>query len=178
MRDMARDCHEAGVRLLQYATELKQRKWQLSDNEAFRLAMLAHPDLAEEYTGREIRRDGAAEVRKVFTDQYARPQNLTPVEKLVEIVNSMPKLFNQGRDWPAIIQGLHEHLDIVRDAAAETFKKLVDDMVCKNAGNQVRSDRAQCQREIRARYSDLANTLDNARNINERALQLILSQRV
>jgi hypothetical protein len=140
MRTTARESHEAGVLLLEYAAEFKRRKSLLGDDEAFKLALLAHPDLAEQYTGCPVRRDCTEEVRKVFENADSADRHLTAIEKLDAIVESTRNPLTRAKDWPATICRMHQHLDVVRDAANEVFNKLVDDLASQNAGNRVRTD--------------------------------------
>jgi hypothetical protein len=58
------DRHYAGVELLEIAKKYQQARPELSDKEAFNLALLSKPLLAEQYTGCPVRRDGVAEVAK------------------------------------------------------------------------------------------------------------------
>ena len=46
------------------AEQYKQFRSDLSDKDAFKLALLGNPDLAETYLGREVRRDAIDEVKR------------------------------------------------------------------------------------------------------------------
>jgi hypothetical protein len=121
MRTSTRQSHEAGILLLEYAAKLKQRKSLLGDSDAFKLAMLAHPDLAEAYTGFPVRRDCTEEVRKVFENADSMDRHITAIEKLDAIVESTRNPLTRAKDWPATIRRMHQHLDVVRGAASEVF---------------------------------------------------------
>ena len=54
----------AGIKLWEIAGEYKQYRAELTDKTAFRLALLANPDLAESYLGCPVRRDCVNEVIK------------------------------------------------------------------------------------------------------------------
>ena len=56
--------HKAGIQLWEIAGEYKQYRAELTDKTAFRLALLANPDLAESYLNRPVRRDRVNEVIK------------------------------------------------------------------------------------------------------------------
>jgi hypothetical protein len=58
------DKHTAGINLWDIAEQYKQFRSDLSDKDAFRLAMLGNPDLAETYLGCEVRRDAVDEVKR------------------------------------------------------------------------------------------------------------------
>jgi hypothetical protein len=178
MRPTARETHEAGVRLTEYAAEFKRRKPLLSDNEAFRLAILANPRLGQQYTGQPVRSDGADDVLSILYSAYSGPQYFTAIDKLAAIVESTPKLFNQPVDWSDVIRRVQQHPDVLSDASKEVFNKLVDNVVAQNAGNRLPHDRKYFEGVIKAQYNDLALMLDNPANVNERALRYILSQRV
>ena len=64
MRSTVIDRHYAGVELLEVAKRYQQTRPDLSDKEAFNLALLSNPVLGEQYTGCRIRRDAAEEVAK------------------------------------------------------------------------------------------------------------------
>jgi hypothetical protein len=178
MRPTVRESHEAGMHLTRYAAEFKRRKPLLSDKEAFRLAMLAQPDLAEEYTGYPVRRDGANEIIKYMESHKGTSCYPTSIDKLAAIIDSPPQFLNQPPACSAIIRRVQQHPDIVSAAAKEVFNKLVDDVVSQNAGNRLVRDRKYFEGGIRAQYNDLAMTLDNPADVNERALRFMLSQRV
>lgn len=178
MRVTVRERHEAGVKLLEYAAEFKARKPMLSDQETFRLAILASPTLGEQYTGQPVRTDGSDEVMRILLSADSASRYSTSIDKLAAIVESTPKLFNQPADSSALIRRVQQHPEIVTAAAKEVFNKLVDDIVSQNAGNRLVRDRKFFERGIRAQNNDLALTLDNPANVNERALRFMLSQRV
>ena len=178
MRVTVQERHEAGVKLSKYAAEFKARKPMLSDDEAFRLAILARPKLGQQYIGQPVRTDGSDEVLRILCSADSGSRYSTSIDKLAAIVESTPKLFNQPADWSAVIRRVQQHPNVLSAAAKEIFNKLVDDVVSQNAGNRLVRDRAYFEREIRAQYNDLAITLDNPANVNERALRFMLSQRV
>lgn len=55
---------KAGIKLWEIAGEYKQYRAELTDKTAFKLALLANPDLAESYLGQPVRRDRVNEVIK------------------------------------------------------------------------------------------------------------------
>jgi len=61
-------CRRAGVLLWEKAQALERRRPGLSDQVAFKLALLENPTLAEQYTGCPVRRDGQSDVAK-FLDK-------------------------------------------------------------------------------------------------------------
>jgi hypothetical protein len=64
IRTTVRDRHYAGVELLEIAKQYQQTRPDLSDKEAFNLALLSNPILGEEYMGCPIRKDAVEEVAK------------------------------------------------------------------------------------------------------------------
>src|SRR5262245_18883371 len=74
-------CRRAGVLLWERAQALERRRSGLSDQVAFKLALLENPKLAEQYTGCPVRRDGQSGVAKfldkgdsrgLYPDSYQR----------------------------------------------------------------------------------------------------------
>jgi hypothetical protein len=64
MRVTPKQWHDAGTKLWDIAQLYKQQyRSDLSDQAAFKLALLANPELGELYTGHPVR-DGLAEVKK------------------------------------------------------------------------------------------------------------------
>ena len=60
--------HTAGIRLWDIAETYKQYRSDLNDKDAFKLAMLSNPELAETYLGCEVRRDAVDEVRQFLVN--------------------------------------------------------------------------------------------------------------
>jgi hypothetical protein len=68
VRTIGRD--EAGTELWKIASEYKQYRSDLNDKDAFKLAMLSNPDLAEAYLGCPVRRDAADDVRRFLVNPH------------------------------------------------------------------------------------------------------------
>ena len=66
MKTAAQKNHEAGIRLWEIAEEFKQYRSDLNDKMAFKLALLANPNLAERYLGHPVRRDGHADIVRIL----------------------------------------------------------------------------------------------------------------
>ena len=67
MRFSALQKRNAGIELLRVAVIIKQYRTDLSDQQAFKLAMLSNPKLAEAYIGCPVRQDGFDDVKKFLT---------------------------------------------------------------------------------------------------------------
>jgi len=68
-------CRRAGVLLWEKAQAFEQRRPGLSDQVAFKLALLENPKLAEQYTGCPVRRDGQSDVAKFLDKGDSRGLN-------------------------------------------------------------------------------------------------------
>jgi hypothetical protein len=181
VRSTVVDRHYAGVELLEIAKRYQQTRSDLSDKEAFNLAILSNPVLGEQYTGCPIRRDGAAEVAK-FLDQEnsAQKQELTATERLSRIVDRVAKLPDRTRDWTEVVRAVFQYPDIIEKSARETMDRLIKDLIKEERiwippfeGDDVKK---KLELRLRAKHYDLAKTLDSPRNINERALKLMLNE--
>jgi hypothetical protein len=73
MRANARRSHDAGIELLKIVELYKQFRPELDDKTALKLAILAHPDLGERYTGLPIRRGGGREVKNFLLNGGSVP---------------------------------------------------------------------------------------------------------
>jgi hypothetical protein len=124
LRSTVVDRHYAGVELLEIAKRYQQARHDLSDKDAFNLALLSNPVLGEQYTGCPIRRDGAAEVAK-FLDQEndAHKRDLTATERLRKVVDRIPKLPDRIRDWTEVVRAVFQHPDTIERAAHEGSSK-------------------------------------------------------
>jgi hypothetical protein len=63
MRIGAYERQQSGIDLLRIANGFKKYRPELSDQTAFKLAMLGNPDLGETYSGFAIRRDAVEQVK-------------------------------------------------------------------------------------------------------------------
>jgi hypothetical protein len=173
------DRHYAGVELLEIAKQYQQTRPDLTDKEAFNLALLSNPVLGEQYTGCRIRRDGAAEVAK-FMNQGTDGRELTAAEKLSKVVDGVPKYPDRSRDWPEVIRAVFQHSDTVEIAARETMERLIKELIKEERiwfGPFEYDDvKKKLELRLRAKHYDLAKTLDSPSNVNERALRLMLSE--
>jgi hypothetical protein len=62
--------HEAGVQLWQEAEQFKQYREDLTNEMAFKLAILNNPILGEMYLGQPVRRDGKADIQRVLYSPF------------------------------------------------------------------------------------------------------------
>jgi hypothetical protein len=179
VRPTVRDRHYAGAELLGIAKEYQQVRPELNDKEAFNLALLSNPVLGEQYTGCRIRRDGAAEVAK-FMNQGNDGRELTATEKLSKVVDGIPKYPDRSRDWPEVIRVVFQYPDTVEKAARETIDRLVKDLIREEQiwvrPFEFDDVKKKLVLRLRAKHYDLAKTLDSPRNVNERALKLMLNE--
>ena len=134
-----------------------------------------------QYTGCPIRRDGAAEVAK-FLDQEndAQKRKLTATERLSKIVDRVAKLPDRTRDWPEVIRAVFQYPDTIEKAARETMDRLIKELIKEDRiwfGPFEYDDvKKKLEIRLRAKHYDLAKTLDSPRNVNERALKLMLNE--
>jgi hypothetical protein len=179
MRSTVIDRHYAGVELLEVAKRYQQTRPDLSDKEAFNLALLSNPVLGEQYTGCPIRRDGAEEVVK-FMNQGNDGQKLTATEKLSKVVDGVPKYPDRNRDWPEVIRAVFQHPDTIEKAARETMDRLIKELIKEEQiwfhPSEYDDVKRKLELRMRAKHYDLAKTLDSPRNVNERALKLMLNE--
>ena len=181
VRSTVVDRHYAGVDLLEIAKKYQQARPHLSDKEAFNLALLSNPILGEQYTGCPIRRDGAAEVAK-FLDQEndVQKRELTATERLSKIVDRVAKLPDRTRDWTDVVRTVFQYPDTIEKAARETMERLIKELIKEERiwfGPCEYDDvKKKLELRLRAKHYDLAKTLDSPRNVNERALKLMLNE--
>jgi hypothetical protein len=178
VRPTVRDRHYAGAELLGIAKEYQQARPDLSDKEAFNLALLSKPTLAEEYTGCPVRRDGVAEVAKFMNRENDSHREVTATERLTKVIDGVPKLPDHTRDWPAAVRVVFQCPDTIEQAARETMDRLIKELI-KEEQIWVRpfefdDVKKQLERRLRAKHYDLGKTLENPKNVNERALKLML----
>jgi hypothetical protein len=181
VRPTVRDRHYAGIELLEVAKEYQQTRPELSDKEAFNLAMLANPVLGEQYTGCPIRRDGAAEVAKFMNQENdSQKRELTATERLTKVIDAVPKLPDRTRDWPATVRLVFQCPDTIEQASRETMDRLIKGLIKEESIWFHPSDyddvKRKLERRLRAKHYDLAKTLDSPSNVNERALKLMLDE--
>jgi hypothetical protein len=179
VRSTVVDRHYAGIELLEVAKRYQQTRPDLTDKEAFNLALLSNPVLGEQYTGCRIRRDGAVEVAK-FMNQGNDGRELTATEKLSKVVDGVPKYSDRSRDWPEVIRAVFQYPDTIEKAARETMDRLIKGLIKEESLWFHPSDYDDVKRtleiRLRAKHYDLAKTLDSPRNVNERALKLMLNE--
>jgi hypothetical protein len=179
MRSSVIDRHYAGVELLEAAKRYQQTRPDLSDKEAFNLALLSNPVLGEQYTGCRIRRDAAEEVAK-FMNQGNDGRELTAMEKLSKVVDSVPKYPDRSRDWPEVIRAVFQYSDTIEKAARETMERLIKEVIKEERiwfhPSEYDDVKRKLELRLRAKHYDLAKTLDSPRNVNERALKLMLNE--
>jgi hypothetical protein len=179
MRSTVIDRHYAGVELLEVAKQYQQTRPDLSDKDAFNLAVLSNPVLGEEYMGCRIRRDAAAEVAK-FMNQGNDDRELTATEKLSKVVDGVPKYPDRSRDWPEVVRALFQHPDTIERAAHETMDRLIKGLIKEESiwfhPSEYDDVKRKLELRLRAKHYDLAKTLDSPRNVNERALKLMLNE--
>jgi hypothetical protein len=175
------DRHYAGVELLEVAKKYQQTRPDLSDKDAFNLALLSNPILGEQYTGCPIRKDGAAEVAK-FLDQENESQKreLTATERLSKVVDRIPKLPDRTRDWPEVVRAVFQYPDTLEKAAQETMERLIKGLINEERmwfhPSEYDDVKRKLEVRLRAKHYELAKTLDSPSNVNERALRLILNE--
>jgi hypothetical protein len=173
------DRHYAGVELLEIAKHYQQTRPDLTDKEAFNLALLSKPLLAEQYTGCRIRRDGAAEVAK-FMNQGNDGRELTATEKLSKVVDGVPKYPDRSRDWPEVIRAVFQYPDTIEKASRETMDRLIKELIKEEriwfGPFEYEDVKKKLELRLRAKHYDLAKTLDSPSNVNERALKLMLNE--
>jgi hypothetical protein len=179
VRSTVVDRHYAGVELLEIAKHYQQTRPDLTDKEAFNLALLSNPLLGEQYTGCRIRRDGAAEVAK-FMNQGNDGLEMTATEKLSKVVDGVPKYPDRSRDWPEVIRAVFQYPDTIENAARETMDRLIKELIKEERiwfGPFEYDDvKKKLELRLRAKHYDLAKTLDSPSNVNERALKLMLNE--
>jgi hypothetical protein len=180
-RSTVNDRHYAGVELLEVAKKYQQARPDLSDKEAFNFALLSNPILGEQYTGCPIRRDGAAEVAK-FLDQEndTQKRELTATERLSKIVDRIAKLPDRTRDWTEVVRAVFQYPDTIEKASRETMDRLIKAVINEEKiwfhPSEYDDVKRKLELRLRAKHYDLAKTLDSPRNINERALKLMLNE--
>jgi hypothetical protein len=177
---MVENQHYAGVNLLRIAKNYQEIRPELSDKEAFKLALLSNPVLAEQYTGFPVRRDGAAEVAKFMHQGNDDHRELSAIERLSKIVDRVPKYPDRTTNWPEVIRAVFQHADTVERAAHETMERLIKGLIKEEQiwfhPSEYDDVKKKLELRLRAKHYDLAKTLDSPRNVNERALKLMLNE--
>ena len=97
--------NRAGIELYEKAQEYKQRRPDLSDQAAFKLAVLQNPVLAEQYSGFPVRRDAVDDVDR-YLDEGPNISDATATAQLSRIADRLPKLPDRTHDWPAVVPPL------------------------------------------------------------------------
>jgi hypothetical protein len=62
--------HEAGIQLWEAAQQFKQYREDLTNEMAFKLAILNNPILGELYLGYPVRRDGKADIQRILYSPF------------------------------------------------------------------------------------------------------------
>jgi hypothetical protein len=152
----------------------------LSYDEALKLALLENPKLAERYVGRDVRRDLAGNVHKMFTDaatstkRYAEGKQ-SPVVIISGIVGGLPRMADGSIDLEAATRAVNAFGgDTLAQAATETLEVLLRDLINQQGvpGSEVPQKRAQLMQQVRRMHPDVARAADGS-PVNERALRTI-----
>jgi hypothetical protein len=179
VRSTVVDRHYAGVEFLEVAKKYQQTRLDLTDKEAFNLALLSNPVLGEQYTGCRIRRGAIEEVAK-FMNQGNDGRELTATEKLSKVVDGVPKYPDRSRDWPEVIRAVFQYPDTIEKAARETMDRLIKELIKEEriwfGPFEFDDMKKKLEVRLRAKHYDLAKTLDSPSNVNERALKLMLNE--
>ena len=171
--------NRAGIELSEKAQEFKQRRPDLSDQAAFKLAILQNPISAEQYGGFPVRRDAVDDVDR-YLNEGPNISNATATARLSKIADRLPKLPDRTHDWPQAVRVLFQYPSVIEQAARETMDRLIKDLI-KEEQIWVRpfefdDVKKRLEPRLRAKHPDLAKTLDNPNSVNERALKLMLAE--
>ena len=172
--------HRAGIELYEKAQEFKQRRPDLSDQAAFKLAILQNPILAEQYGGFPVRRDAVDDVDRYLNEGPNISKEATATAQLSRIADRLPKLPDRTRDWPRALRVVFAYPDVVEKAARETMYRLIKSLIAEERiwvrPFEFDDVKKKLEPRLRAKHPDLAKTLDNPNNVNERALKLMLPE--
>ena len=107
-------------------------------------------------------------------------RELTATEKLSKVVDGVPKYPDRSRDWPEVIRAVFQYPDTIEKACPR------NDGPARKGRDQGRNIwfhpseyddvKRKLELRLRAKHYDLAKTLDSPRNVNERALKLMLNE--
>ena len=172
--------NRAGIELYEKAQEYKQTRPDLSEKAAFKLAVLQNPVLAEQYSGFPVRRDAVDDVENFLNEKTKAPKDMTATARLSRIADRLPKLPDRTHDWPAVVPVLFQYPNVIEQAARETMERLIKDLIREERiwvkPFEFDDAKKRLAPRLRAKHPDLAKTLDNPNNINERALKLMLPE--
>ena len=170
----------AGIELAKKAEQFKQRRPELSDQAAFKLAILQNPILAEQYGGFPVRRDAVDDVDRYLNEGPNISKEVTATAQLSRIADRLPKLPDRTHDWPAVVPVLFQYPNVIEQAARETMERLIKDLIREERiwvkPFEYDDVKKRLEPRLRAKHPDLAKTLDNPNNVNERALKLMLPE--
>src|SRR5437762_5057223 len=172
--------NRAGLELYEKAQEYKQRRPDLSDQAAFKLAVLQNPVLAEQYSGFPVRRDAVDDVENFLNEKTNTPKDTTATARLSRIADRLPKLPDRTHNWPAMVPVLFQYPNVIEQAARETMDRLIKDLIREERiwvkPFEFDDVKTRLEPRLRAEHPDLAKTLDNPNSVNERALKLMLAE--
>jgi len=172
--------HRAGIELYEKAQGYRQRRPDLNDQAAFKLAILQNPILAEQYGGFPVRRDAVNDVENFLNEKTNAPKDTTATAQLSKIADRLAKLPNRTRDWPAVVPVLFQYPNVIEEAARETMERLIKGLIAEERiwvrPFEFDDVKKRLEPRLRAQHPDLAKTLDNPNNVNERALKLMLPE--
>ena len=91
-----------------------------------------------------------------------------------------PNYPDRSRDWPEVIRAVFQYPDTIEKAARETMERLIKDVIKEERiwfhPSEYDDVKRKLELRLRAKHYDLAKTLDSPRNVNERALKLMLNE--
>ena len=172
--------HRAGIELYEKAQEFKQRRPELSDQATFKLAILQNPILAEQYGGFPVRRDAVDDVDRYLDEGTNISKDMTATARLSRIADRLRKLPDRTHDWPAVVPVFFQYPSVIEQAARETMDRLIKDLIREERiwvkPFEYDDVKERLEPRLRAKHPDLAKTLDNPNNVNERVLKLMLPE--
>src|SRR5439155_26902684 len=162
------------------AEAYKQRRPELSDQGAFKLAILQKPISAEQYGGFPVRRSAVDDVDRYLDDGTNISKDVTATAQLSRIADRLPKLSDRTHDCPSVVPVLFQYPNVIEQAARETMDRLIKDLIREERiwvkPFEFDDVKTRLEPRLRAKHPDLAKTLDNPNNVNERALKLMLPE--
>ena len=155
--------YAAGNELHQIARDLVRWK-SISYSQAVREAMLANPILAEDYGDRPVRKDGFSAVYGVAT----------PMQKLANIIQGIPKHNDGTFDLDAALGVLELFPDLNREAAEQGLTALARQAVV-NLPGQITEHLPRAMDEMRRRNPSLRRMAESG-EASEEALRILFPQ--
>ena len=172
--------NQAGIELYEKAQGYRQRRPDLNDQAAFKLAILQNPILAEQYGGFPVRRDAVDDVDRYLDEGTNISKDVTATAQLSRIADRLPKLPDRTHDWPAVVPILFQYPNVIEQAARETMDRLIKELIREEQiwvrPFEFDDVKKRLEPRLRAKHPDLAKTLDNPNSVNERALKLMLPE--